>query len=113
MGPAVVVSIFPWPVASIAYLDDREPAGDAARTDGRRPTQPQEDWNWPYCPSGLVFGDPRLLERLAEEFQTCTEAASKGPFGRPFQAIHPSVDEFGTLSWPSREEIEALLVLVQ
>ena len=48
---------------------------------------------------------------VAQKFQTCTEAASKEHFRRPFQAMHPSPDKFGSFSWPSREEIESLLVL--
>ena len=45
-----------------------------------------------------------------EEFQTVIHPASEGRFRRQFPAIHPSVDDLGTFSWPRREEIRALLV---
>jgi hypothetical protein len=56
-----------------------------------------------------------LLEQFsgaAAEFQTVIHPASEGPFRRPFSAIHPSVDDFGTLTWPNREEIESLLIVL-
>jgi len=60
-------------------------------------------------PSGL--GLRHLLQSGVWKpgFQTCTEGASKGRFRRRFQGMHPSVDEFGTVRWPSRSVIAVLL----
>jgi len=65
---------------------------------------------FPFLPSGLRFAAPARFARIAGEFQAVTEVSSEGPFGSALEAIYASVDAFGTVSWPGREDIERLFV---
>ena len=63
--------------------------------------------------SGLTFMGSGPFTRPQTEFQARKEPCSRAAFGRPFWAIDPRVDKFGTLDWPNREEIERLLLSVR
>jgi hypothetical protein len=59
--------------------------------------------------SGLRFATFRQSEWGECEFQTVTEAASKGTFRRPFPTVDPLADESGTFPWVKSDLVASLL----